>query len=181
MQRARTLAEARLYVALTAAADDAPIRTDIGQGDDAWTVVADGRDDIEIEVPYATEAAAHETGEHYGAGRSAIIDAGQWMQVSLTYGRSALADDLAMAAEPGGSDRYEHLVESWELAREAALEALKFLPDDAEEIPGEAFWTDSGRAAHRESPERFTRGHIVDDLSFYQDSLTDARRTHGGR
>ncbi|MFI7440492.1 hypothetical protein [Nonomuraea indica] len=172
MREARTIAEAYLHISLTVAEDrpgGAPDHrpwTTVTEGPAAWTLVYDrGRHHIELRVPYTTEAAARHEGLSFGSGVSTLIDAGEWVLTGAGYARQALEDDLLSA--PGAAD-------GWRLARDAAAEALKFLPEDADELPPTAFWTPLGTAAREREPDRFTRERLESDLAFYEQSLRGA-------
>lgn len=185
---ARTLVEAYLYISLTTSAEglgdvprDPRAATTLTEGQDAWTLryAGDGRQ-IELLVRYETEDEARRTDRRFGSGVSGLIDAGQWLQVAAVYARRALRDGLFYAQDPTGADRYQGIVEGWELARDATIEAAKFLPDGADEIPLTALWTPMGAAARQESPDRFTRDRLERDIDFCRQSLDDFRRLHAG-
>ena len=181
---ARTLVEAHLYIGLTTAAEgDGPAgdaETTLTEGADAWTLRAAGNPPVEVLVRYATETEARRDGLRFGAGVSPLIDAGQWLQVAAVYARRARRESLFYAQDPSGEERYRSIVEGWELARDATAEAAKFLPGDADAVPPEAFWTEEGASARRESPERFTRDRLASDIAFCEQSLADFQRLHQG-
>lgn len=184
VRRARTLAEAHLYISLTAAAGgeagESRTETSLTEGLDAWTLRHEDPP-IEVLVPYATEAEARRDGLRFGAGVSELIDAGQWLQIAAVYARRARRESLFFTQDPADEERYVSIVEGWELARDATVEAAKFLTDDADELPPEAFWTEMGASARRESPDRFTRDHLDSDIAFCEQSLEDFRRLHAAR
>ncbi|MEV0595364.1 hypothetical protein [Nonomuraea cavernae] len=173
MPEARTIAEAYVHIGLTVA-DGAPGRdpdysrwTTLTEGDDAWTLVFDhAGHHIELRVPYQTEYEARRDGLHFGPGTSTLVDAGQWVLVSAAYARMAVEDDIL--SSPDAAD-------GWELARDAALEAAKFIPEGEEEPAPSAFWTPLGTQARAQEPERFTRRRLRDDIDFYQESLDRLR------
>ena len=185
---ARTLVEAYLYISLTASAaglgDDVPrdvrAETTLTEGQDAWTLrhAASGE---EVVVRYATEAEARQDDLRFGSGVSTLLDAGQWLQIAAVYARRALREGLFFAQDPTGEERYLSVVDGWELARDATVEAAKFLPADTDEVPATAVWTEMGTSAREESPERFTRDRIESDIAFCGQSLEDFRRLHGAR
>jgi hypothetical protein len=186
---ARTLVEAYLYISLTTSAEglgedvprDPREATTLTEGQDAWTLRYRDEHRIELLVRYETEAEARRADLRFGPGVSELIDAGQWLQVAAVYARRALREGLFFAQDPTGAERFQGIVEGWELARDATVEASKFLPDDADEVPVTALWTAMGTAAHQESPERFTRDRIESDIAFCRQSLDDFRRLHGAR
>ncbi|MBB2742524.1 UNVERIFIED_ORG: hypothetical protein FHR35_002346 [Microbispora rosea subsp. rosea] len=171
---ARTLAEARLYLALTvdeAAREEPPV-----EGPEAWTVRSGG---VELLVPYASEAEARDEGERFGVGLSELIDPGQWRLAGAGYARRALADDLEYTEEPGDERLFQRVVSGWEAARDALGEALKFIPPGEDEVPAEAFWTEAGLAAREAEPDCFLRERLAEDIAFYQQNLDDFRRLNG--
>ncbi|MEV7969726.1 hypothetical protein AB0O34_27665 [Sphaerisporangium sp. NPDC088356] len=195
MLRARTLVEAYLYIDLTVAAgDDGDLPADfsamrwatLSEGQEAWTLRFDGPDTgrrhlIEILVPYQTESEARRDRLRFGPGVSELIDAGQWLSISLAYAQRALNADLSYAEAPGDEESYTDVVLNWEFARDAAAEAAKFLPVGADEVPPEAFWTEPGAAVRAADPERFTRPRLEDDIAFYQQNIDDFTGMFGDR
>lgn len=179
MLTARTLAEAEVYLSVLAAGADAPPadgtpETTRTEGPDGWTV----RSALgEVHVPYRSEEAARLVGATFGLGNSLLLDAGDWVQLASVWARRALDADLAYRGDPG-QDRavVEH---NWEYARDAIAEALKFLPDGADELPDEAFWTELGLRTHAQDRELFTRAKLTEDYEFYRDTLEDFRSLYG--
>ncbi|GAA4640705.1 hypothetical protein GCM10023196_107300 [Actinoallomurus vinaceus] len=146
------------------------------QGHDAGR---DRPEPIEVRVRYSTEEAARRRGLRFGTDASELIDAGQWIQLSTVYARRALREGIAYAQD-STEERHRAVVADWEFARDTAIEAAKFLPEGADEIPDEAFWTPLGAETRRAAPDRFTRDRLDRDIAFYQQSLEDARRRRGG-
>jgi hypothetical protein len=194
VRHARTLVEAYLYISLTMSAEDTGDDvardyrswTTLTEGQDAWTLRFDGSEhghdhQIELLVRYESEAEARRNELRFGSGVSELIDAGQWVQVSAAYARRALREGLFFAQDPTDDDRFQSVALGWEFARDAAIEAAKFLPDGADEAPDAAFWTEMGTNARRETPERFTWVRLQSDIDFYQLSLDDFWRLHGDR
>ncbi|MGW6276040.1 hypothetical protein [Kribbella sp. NPDC055071] len=183
MLTARTLAEAQIYVSLTTAADPAapaiePPQPEPGEnlteGQDAWTYTTSAG---ELTIPYASEDAARRVGAHFGLGVSELVDAAQWAMVAATFARRALDADLAYNGEPGDARR---VVEAnWEFAADAVAEALKFLPDGANDAPAAAVWTPSGTEARTNDPYLLTRAKLTDDLQTYRGTLNDFRALYG--
>ncbi|HZE33215.1 MAG TPA: hypothetical protein VE198_17470 [Actinoallomurus sp.] len=185
---ARTLVEAYLYNSLTTSAEglgedvprDPRAATTLTEGQDAWTLRYEGGGrQIELLVRYETEDEARRADLRFGSGVSELIDAGQWLQVAAVYARRALREGLFYAQNPTGAECFQGIVEGWELARDATVEAAKFLPSGVDEVPATAIWTPMGATARQESPERFTRDRIERDIAFCQQSLDDFRRLHG--
>jgi hypothetical protein len=183
MLTARTLAEAQVYVSLTTATDEAlpatepaPIEPGVNsvEGSDAWTLTTTAG---EIVVPYATEQAARTVGARFGLGVSALVDAAQWVLVAETYARRALTADLAYTGEP---DQDRNSVElNWEFAADAVGEALKFLPEGAEDVPESGVWSELGAQTRAQNPQMLTRSKLIDDLQYYRGTLDDFRALYG--
>lgn len=174
MLRARTLAEANLYANLSllltgegeAVAPDEP-----EEGPEGWTV---RYGQVEIFVPYASEAEARRSGARFGPGVSELIDAGQWKLISAEYAHQTLRQDMAYSvARADDEEAYQAIVTGWRLAMDAAGEVLKFIPPGADRVPDEAFWTEMGAAARAEEPERFTREVLERDIEMYQNYLDE--------
>ncbi|MBB5080540.1 hypothetical protein [Nonomuraea endophytica] len=173
-ERARSLAEG--YVYLDLAVPEGGETSEPVAGEDAWTLRLGT---IEVEVSYEGERAARRHEMRFGPGISRLVDAGQWVVVAGVYAHRALAEDLEFAADPtAGDDAYESVVAGWELAADAVAEALRFVPAGADRVPADAFWTHTGRAVHRENPERFTRQALEADLAHYRQNLDDFQRLH---
>lgn len=182
MLTARTLAEAHIYASVMAASDPAPpdaaaepaAGENRSEGADSWTLSLRG---LEIEVPYASEQAARQVGARFGLGVSQLVDAGQWVLVATTYARRAL--DLDLAYDDGPAEERRTIELNWEFAADALTEATKFLPEDADEIPADVFWSELGAQTRQRSPELFTRAKLIDDLEYYRGTLDDFRALHG--
>ena len=174
---ARTLAEARLYLALTAAnTTEDTTEEPPAEGPEGWTLRSGA---VEVLVPYASEAEARDEGEPFGVGLSELLDPGQWRLAGAGYARRALADDLEYAEEPGDESLHLRVVNGWETARDALMEVLKFIPPGEPEVPAEAFRTEAGLAARAAEPESFQRDRLAEDIAFYQRNLDEFRRFGG--
>jgi hypothetical protein len=183
MLTARTLAEAQVYVSLMTAADPeapatqpAPLQPgdNLTEGQDAWTLASAAG---EIAIPYASEDAARTVGVRFGLGVSQLVDAAQWAVVAVTFARRALEADLAYTGAP---DQDRDSVElNWQFAADAVGEALKFLPDGADDAPAAAVWTEFGANARAREPQLLTRAKLFDDLEYYQGTLEDFRALYG--
>ncbi|WUJ69318.1 hypothetical protein OG809_29965 [Kribbella soli] len=179
MLTARTLTEAQIYVSLVTAADPeapalVPARPEPGvnvtEGPDAWVFASQAG---EITIPYASERAATAVGARFGLGKSQLIDAAQWAIVSASFARRALDADMAYTGAP---DQDRDIVElNWEFAADAVSEAIKFLPEDADEVPDADIWSEYGAAAKARHPHLVSRAKLVDDLEYYRGTLEDFR------
>lgn len=91
---------------------------------------------------------------------SELLDPGEWLMV---------ADRAASAASSGDqeSDR-----EDVALAAAALDEVLKFVPEGAEEVPVDAFRSDTGREMYAREPGRFRRNRLAAVASTYR-SIVD--------
>lgn len=89
------------------------------------------------------------------ASRSAIIDAGQWLRCA---DRILAATPNTVLGVPAEEWRARRLLFS--TAAESVGEVLKFIPDGADDVPPQGFWTDDGRAERDRAPERFRRAAL---------------------
>lgn len=183
MLTARTLAEAQIYVSLMTAADlevpanePAPLQPgeNLLEGSDGWTLRSSAG---ELLIPYASEDASRTIGARFGLGVSQLVDAAQWAVVAATFARRALEADMAYTGAPD-QDRYAVEL-NWEFAADAVGEALKFLPDGADEVPDAAVWSEFGAQARRENRHLVTRAKLEDDLEYYRGTLEDFRALYG--
>ncbi|MFD1934568.1 hypothetical protein ACFSKW_24155 [Nonomuraea mangrovi] len=167
---ARSLVEGYVHLDLTVlgegpGAAERAVRTEEEEG---WRIRLD---DAEVFVPHRAEAEARRDGLTFGTGISELIDPGQWVLLGATYGRRAVEAGLFFAVDPSSDEKYAAIVADWRFAADAAAEALKFVPDGAEELGANSFWTDMGRAAFAREPERFTRARMESDLAYYREGL----------
>jgi hypothetical protein len=183
MLTARTLAEAQVYVSLMTAADSAAPATEpapivpganLTEGEEAWTLTTTAG---EIAVPYASEHAARTVGSRFGLGVSQLVDAAQWAVVGATYARRALESDMAYSGGPG--EERDQVELNWEFAADAVVEALKFLPEGADEVPEEGVWSELGSQSRAQNPQLLTRAKLFDDLEYYRGTLEDFRALYG--
>lgn len=75
-----------------------------------------------------------------GSDRSRLLDAGEWMAIAEYYAK----------LDPGTFNDLD-------TARAAVEEVIKFLPDGADRVPDDAFWSERGRAIRDREPGRFRR------------------------
>ncbi|WP_327092037.1 hypothetical protein OIE66_15810 [Nonomuraea sp. NBC_01738] len=172
---ARTLAEAYVHLDLVL---ERPGSQDVAppvEGADGWVVATGGH---RVAVPYAGELAARKAGLMFGEGRSALIDCGQWAIIGAVHARRALERDVLGGGGAKSDQDYGAIVAGWQLAVAALGEALAFVPEDADEAPDTAFWTETGRRARADDPGRFTRRRLEDDLGFFQRNLDDVQHLH---
>jgi hypothetical protein len=89
---------------------------------------------------------------------SELLDAGEWLTVAdLAAGRPEPDDaDLALAAA-------------------AIDEALKFIPEGADEVPPETLRTEDGREVYEREPGRFRRARLAAVASTYRDIVAGMR------
>ena len=83
---------------------------------------------------------------------SEIIDAGQWLRSADRILAATPSSVLGVSAEEWRARRY-----MFRAAAESVGEVLKFIPDDADEVPDRSFWTDDGRVERDRAPDRFRR------------------------
>ncbi|MFC7548798.1 hypothetical protein [Plantactinospora sp. GCM10030261] len=99
---------------------------------------------------------------------SELLDAGEWLWVADSYG--------SVPAEPSeelSEVRRRHLRTDLMAALAAVDEVLKFLPDDAAEVPDEAFWSERGRRMRVAEPGRFQRFRLAAARQTYQRAVDD--------
>ncbi|ADB32347.1 hypothetical protein Kfla_3286 [Kribbella flavida DSM 17836] len=177
MLTARTLAEAEVYLSVLAAnaggVTETPEVTRT-EGPEGWTVSSAAG---EVQVPYRTEDEARRLGVRFGLGNSLLLDAGDWVQLASVWAKRALDADFEYTGQPGQDRAAVEL--NWEFARDAMAEALKFLPEGADEVPDEGFWTELGLRTHAQDRELFTRAKLTEDYEFYRDTLSDFRALYG--
>lgn len=188
---ARTLEEAYLYVQLRVAEEglgedpsrDPRPETALTEGPGAWTLRYDPGGDgppIEVLVRYETEMEARRDDLTFGTGFPGLIDAGQWLEVAAIHAKRAVVEGLSHAADPSSDERFIGVVKDWKFARDAVSEAAKFLPEDADRVPAEAVWTEMGRAAYQQFPDRFTRRRLESQIAECQQHLEDFLQLHTG-
>ncbi|MFC7548794.1 hypothetical protein [Plantactinospora sp. GCM10030261] len=117
-----------------------------------------------------------------GDGPSLLLDPGDWVGAAEAYG--IVTDRLltALAEEPDEptEDDRAVLVRLSSTAAYAVDEAMRFLPADAEAVPAEAFWTDSGREVHDAAPDRFDRAALT-EFHAHRRRLLDEVVAHFGQ
>jgi len=59
------------------------------------------------------------------------------------------------------------------------LHADTRLPDGADRLPDEAFWSELGQQLQREQPDRITRAQLTEDQQYYKGTLEDFRALYG--
>jgi hypothetical protein len=183
--RARTIVEAHLFLDLLRAEGalgdpdpgDPDGWTTLVEGPQEWTLHADGAGGafapFDVTIAYRDLAEARRTGVRFGPRVSTLIDAAQWQELGAEYAEQAIEAGLAAAGAPGDRHLREEAVLSWQFAVDVAAEALRFLPDGADELPDSAFWSDRGRAVRRADPGRFTRSALVRRVEVYQQLRDD--------
>src|SRR5207302_144240 len=83
---------------------------------------------------------------------SEIIDPGQWL-----HGADRILETTptsVLGIDPAESEARRFLFKA---AAESVGEVLKFIPDGAETVPPQCFWTAEGRQRYAASPDRFQR------------------------
>lgn len=105
---------------------------------------------------------------YFGAGRSELLDPGEWLAVADAY---ALA--TPEAAAPTDRDRAKVQVST---AAAALDQVLAFVPADADEVPYEAIRTERGRAVYDAEPGRFGRERLEVVRASYRDQVAELSR-----
>jgi hypothetical protein len=183
--RARTIVEAHLYLDLMRAdgelgdADpgDPAAWTTLTEGPDAWTLHADGAggafDPFDITIAYADVADARRSGIRFGVRTSTLIDAGQWQELGTAYSEQAIEAELTAAGAPDDAELRAEALQSWDFAIDVTGEALRFLPTGVTEMPPAAFWSERGRTAYQEDPDRFSRPVLARQVAIYRTMRDD--------
>lgn len=183
--RARTIVEAHIYLDLLRAdgllgdpdPGDPDDWTTLVEGPQAWTLHADGAggafEPFDITIAYQDLAEARRTGVQFGSRVSTLIDAAQWQELGAEYAEQAIEAGLTAAGEPGDRALLEEALLSWQFAIDVAAEALRFLPDGADELPATAFWSPRGQRARAADPGRFTRAALTRQVDTYRQLRDD--------
>jgi hypothetical protein len=92
-----------------------------------------------------------------GPERSELLDAGEWLWLADLSARAA----VPVARDESGRPRFDaDGADSLEVAIAAMDEVLKFIPEDADVVPPEGFWSDAGRQVRDREPGRFQRDRL---------------------
>jgi hypothetical protein len=102
---------------------------------------------------------------------SELIDAGEWLMVSDQYARSVPAQLAGL-----DTDSLVQARRTLTAAVSALDEVLNFIPEGADEVPAEAFWTERGRARHAAEPTRFRRVRLDARRAAFEDLLASSAR-----
>ncbi|HZX08097.1 hypothetical protein [Kribbella sp.] len=200
MLTARSLVEAQTYVSLRLSerdnppvepgqpvpaltfGDAPPLRagTNLVEGPDSWTYHSPVG---EIVIPYVSEKTSIEVGSPFGLGRSRLIDAAEWVRVGYLYQNVALAEMMKYAGEPDPTsndfqhtERRRHIRNSYELAVDAILQAMAFLPEGdhgGDQVADADIWSQFGTSAKLANPYLVTRARLEDDLETFRGMLED--------
>jgi hypothetical protein len=113
--------------------------------------------DIEDEFAIDGETLPLTPGEpEFGRAKpSTIIDAGQWLTCADNILAGTPTNILGVSEEEWQTRRY-----LFKAAAESVGEVLKFIPADGDDVPSASFWTDDGRAARDQAPDRFRRAGL---------------------
>lgn len=170
---ARTLAEAFMYVELVVGRRvpvDLHGITDLSYVDGHRVLRVNGwhdgeQHDFTVVVPSVAMRGYIGPGEFYGEGTepSVLIDAGQWCGIE-GFAAGNIGILLKQAFTP---DVANEVAKNLVSAHSALTEIGKFLPEGADEVPAEAFWTDTGRLIRERQPESFRRDRLVRDDAEY--------------
>jgi hypothetical protein len=88
----------------------------------------------------------------FGDGRSALIDAGQWISLATEW------TTMITDANPDISARIRPRV------RDAYRQALAFVPDEADDVAHDGVWTPASRTARAAHPDHFRRPWLESHL-----------------
>jgi hypothetical protein len=94
---------------------------------------------------------------------SQLLDAGEWLWVADLTAGNVPPDD------PDAAHR------ALTIARAAVEEVLKFIPDDQDDLPDQAFWSERGTRVRAEEPGRFGRERLMIVRDTYRDLAAEYR------
>lgn len=94
---------------------------------------------------------------------SRLLDAGDWLSVADMTAGSLPADDA------------DETRRQLNVATKAMEEIMKFIPDGAEEVPGEAFWSERGLEVRNADPGRFRLDRLRAIRDAYRDMASGRR------
>jgi hypothetical protein len=183
--RARTIVEAHLYLSLLRAEGalgdsdpgDPSGWTTLVEGAQGWVLQADGAggafEPFGIAIAYRDLAESRRTGVRFGSRTSTLIDAAQWQELGVEYAGQAVGAGLKAAGAPGDRARLDEAALAWQFAIDLVGEALRFLPDGADELPADAFWTAGSLRVREADPGRFTRAALTHQLETYRQLRED--------
>jgi hypothetical protein len=86
---------------------------------------------------------------------SEIIDPGQWLRCADRILETTPTNVLGLDEAECQARRF-----LFKAAAESVGEVLKFIPEGAEEVPPQCFWTADGRTLYELSPDRFRRAEL---------------------
>lgn len=117
----------------------------------------------------------------YGKGDepSRLLDAGEWLGVSELY--AVAAEEQLRELDPNDDDQVTRTYYLLSSASAAIDEVIKFLPDNAAEIPEGAFWSQAGRLVFETSPERFGRDRLVEERDDIRARVADYERRYSSQ
>lgn len=127
-----------------------------GQAAERYAGVCDecGTDRDHVFLAGVAPEAGPTTTRFGGPAASELLDVAQWLDVA-TDAETAAGDAEYSAGSPAEARRSRR--DSLQYAREAVVEAMKFLPDGAAEAPADAVFSDRGRQVLADEPEMLTR------------------------
>jgi hypothetical protein len=127
--------------------------------------------EIGFELPEPADGPVPTGGSRFGgAAPSGLLDPAEWLRVAGTV-------ELASGPERRSGTRVaQDRLERLEFARDAYLEALKFIPAGADAVPESALFSDLGRDRLRTEPESLTRDYIHAQLRSVEHVLGQLRR-----
>ncbi|MFD7159918.1 hypothetical protein ACFV9C_35350 [Kribbella sp. NPDC059898] len=141
------------------------------EGPDGWTWHSPIGD---IAIPYVSEKTTVQVGAPFGLGRSRLIDAAEWIHVAHLYGERAIADMMEYAGDehPKGDfqdqERRRSISLGFELAVDATLQAMAFLPDGEDVVPDGEIWSTFGAGVKDANPDVVTRAKMEEELEYWR-------------
>jgi hypothetical protein len=84
-------------------------------------------------------------------------------------------------AEPLDVPAADQITERYYWAWAAVQEILKFIPEDAEEVPESAIWTNNGRIAREHRGDQLNRTNLVEISDNLWKALVGFRQAYAGK
>jgi hypothetical protein len=165
-----------VYLELTADTDEPvdygqphEVRRVDGERHMEWTTpTAAGPERIRIIAPVPPPGEFERVGLYgFGDEPSTLIDPGGWRTLEETshqQAEAALRDESTV-------EMFQRALEELSAAIGAVDEQVKFLPPDADAVPGSAFFTVPGREVWTREPEAFARSRLMADGMRYREQL----------
>jgi len=134
---------------------------------------------IDVAVTGADQQPALSKYVSYGSGRSALLDAGQWLLLERFHGLGAHELVRMLGAHAPDDSQYNDVLRSLRLAAGAAQELAKFVPEGSDAVSDDGFWTPESRAMRASAPAEFQRDRIESSVTADRNRLDEWVATFG--